>query len=130
LTNKNISNDLFIGSKGLRRKIFNNSYISNKLCLPTFPNISALPIKDDILLETSTAPTGKSNYSQLLYGYFKAVYSGNYTLSDLVKFVENNSKNKLEIAHIGKKEDKYLVSTEVKYKLKNVIFIHILVTIY
>ena len=78
LTNKAISNDLFIGSKGLRRKIFNNSYISNKLCLPTFPNISALPIKDDILLETSTAPTGKSNYSQLLYGYFKAVYSGNY----------------------------------------------------
>ena len=39
-----------------------------------------------------------------------AVYSGNYTLSDLVKFVENNSKNKLEIAHIGKKEDKYLKS--------------------
>lgn len=36
------------------------------------------------------------------------VYNGNYSLKDLVEFVEKNAKNKVEVVHLGKKEDKFL----------------------
>jgi len=69
---------LYLGSRGLRQRVFNVNTIAKMTSLPGFPNNKTNMTKEDILLETSTGPTGNNNYAQILYGYFKAIFTGQY----------------------------------------------------
>ena len=69
----------FLGSRGLRWRVYTGiNSINGLMALSGFPDNLTNLKSDDILLETSTAPTGKSNYGQFISGYFKAVYTGKY----------------------------------------------------
>jgi hypothetical protein len=46
--------------------------------LPGFPNNRTNLIKEDVFLESSTGPTNNINYAQILNGYFKALFTGQY----------------------------------------------------
>jgi hypothetical protein len=74
------SNLFFLGSQGLRRRIYNlpNGNISSLKSLSGFPEDSINLISDEVYLETQTLPLNISNYGQYFNGYFKAIYTGKY----------------------------------------------------
>jgi hypothetical protein len=70
----------YIGSQGLRRRVYSlptTQTIDAMTKLASFPD--ATTTLDEIILETSTAPTGNSAYGQFFHGFFKAIYTGKYT---------------------------------------------------
>lgn len=69
----------YIGSQGLRWRMYNANSITAMTALANFPNTSPSSIfKDDVILETSTPSIIRNNYAQYFNGYFKAMYTGKY----------------------------------------------------
>ena len=78
-----VTNPFFVGSRGLRWRIYPNfSSIAAMNSIPGFPNNLTYISRDDILMETSTAPMLINNYCQHFSGLFKAVYDGSYRFWD------------------------------------------------
>jgi len=87
----------------LSMKLKNNTNITVAELDPTSNEFDALQIKEVphlMLFKGGQDPENRLNSP--------ISYSGNYTLKDLVEFVEKNANDKVEVAHLGKKENKFL----------------------
>ena len=77
--NTSTNTSIFPGNRGLIWRMYSGvSSFSKMTSIPGFPNNLTTATKDDVLMETSTAPNQTNNYCQHFFGLFKAVYGGNY----------------------------------------------------
>ena len=69
----------YLGSRGLRHRFYTNvGSVDRVLQIAASPDPTNNLSFEDVILETQTPPFNQNSYGQLMQGYFKAPYTGNY----------------------------------------------------